>query len=360
MASFNINSDIKKSKTLPSKFYLEKEYLNFCKEVLFADSWQFVITVNQLKKNNIYPFTFLENFIDEPLVLLAEKSSILCFTNVCTHRAHLLATEPCNNNILRCNYHGRQFSFDGNFKSMPGFKKTKNFPTEEDNLLSLPTITWNDFIFVSLTGKINITSVLEDIKNRLPNFPYDQLNYDKNVSKFWNLDAHWALYCENYLEGLHVPFVHKGLAKEININTYKTVLLDNAVLQIAEGETNNNVLQNQDNDKNIYALYYWIFPNCMLNFYSWGMSINIIEPVSLNKTRIRFLSFPLNNYEQPDQGSASLEQIEMEDQQVVLNVQKGIQSRFYTSGRYSPNYEKGVHHFHLLLNKYLGKTKTLK
>ena len=49
----------------------------------------------------------------------------------------------------------------------------------------------------------------------------------------------------------------------------------------------------------------------------------------------------------------ALNQVETEDQSVVLNVQKGIQSRFYNSGRYSPQHERGLHHFHLLLSKYL-------
>ena len=119
--------------------------------------------------------------------------------------------------------------------------------------------------------------------------------------------------------------------------------------------TNNNVLHTtNNNENNIYGLYYWIFPNLMLNFYSWGLSINIIEPISINKTRIRFLSYPLKNNQQPSKGRAALSQVEKEDQSVVLSVQKGIRSRFYNSGRYSPKHEKGIHYFHLLLNKYLS------
>ena len=107
------------------------------------------------------------------------------------------------------------------------------------------------------------------------------------------------------------------------------------------------------NDR-IYGLYYWIFPNIMLNFYSWGLSINIIEPISTTHTRIRFLSYPIKNKQQPSKGAAALSQVETEDQKVVLNVQKGIKSRYYNAGRYSPQYEKGVHHFHLLLDSYLS------
>ena len=47
--------------------------------------------------------------------------------------------------------------------------------------------------------------------------------------------------------------------------------------------------------------------------------------------------------------------IEMEDEKVVLNVQKGVQSRFYKNGRYSANHEQGTHYFHQLICKYLSK-----
>jgi choline monooxygenase len=87
----------------------------------------------------------------------------------------------------------------------------------------------------------------------------------------------------------------------------------------------------------------------MLNFYSWGLSINIIEPASKEKTRVRFLSYSLPDMEQPKGGDASLEGVELEDQSVVQSVQKGIKSRYYKRGRYSPAHEKGVHYFHGLL-----------
>ena len=56
---------------------------------------------------------------------------------------------------------------------------------------------------------------------------------------------------------------------------------------------------------------------------------------------------------QPQGGDATLGKVESEDQVVVQNVQKGIRSRYYSSGRYSPKYETGVHYFHLLINNFL-------
>jgi len=351
---FDIHPEISKASTLPKEFYLNPQYFKSCLNNIFPESWQLVADRKNLQSNNIYPINFITNLLDESLVLINHNNEIKCFSNVCTHRANLITEKPCSGNKLRCMYHGRTFNLDGSYVSMPGFEETENFPTEKDNLKSIPVKNWKNFILVSLKNGIDIMPALKDIEKRLTNYPFDDLIHSKNSSQSWEIDAHWALYCENYLEGFHVPYVHKGLAKEIYVNTYNTILLENAVLQIAEGDKSYDVFKNIDTtDQNLYGLYYWIFPNLMLNFDSWGLSINIIEPISPKKTRIRFLSYPIKNNEQPIDGDDTLSKVEKEDQNVVLGVQKGIKSRFYSSGRYSPKHEKGIHHFHLLLDKYL-------
>ena len=353
--AFNINPDISKASNLSTEFYLDPKYFSLCKENIFSKSWQLIADTTTLLRNNIYPITFLENFINEPLVLLKNEEEIKCFSNVCSHRAHLVSTKPCHNNKLRCKYHGRTFNLDGTMHSMPGFEGACNFPTEKDDLESIPLIIWKKFILASINPNIDIMPAFQDIKNRLPRFPFDNLTYNENDSQSWEIDAHWALYCENYLEGFHVPYIHKGLINEINNKTYETILLENSVLQIVSGNIYCELLENPNKPKqNLYGLYYWIFPNLMLNFYSWGLSINIIEPISKDRTKIRFLSYPIKNKQQPSVGDAKLSNVEKEDQKVVLNVQKGIESRYYNSGRYSPLCEKGLHHFHLLISKYIS------
>ena len=347
---FSIHFSIAQAETISSEIYTNAEIFFDCKEKIFAPSWQFITHQSTFNEHNIFPFSFLKGYIDEPLLLINNEDVINCYSNVCTHRAHLVASRPCSINTLRCPYHGRNFNLDGTFKSMPGFEGVKNFPTKKDSLKSIPLLKWKNFIFTSLNASIDITPVLNDIEKRLPRFPFDNLIHDENSSTSWEISAHWALYCENYLEGFHVPFVHKGLAREVDVGTYETQLLENGVLQIAEGEKEVEILKDPRRpSRNIYGLYYWIFPNIMLNFYSWGVSVNIIEPISKEKTRVRFLSYSPPGVKQPAEGEASLERVELEDQSVVTSVQKGIKSRYYKRGRYSPSYERGVYHFHRLL-----------
>jgi choline monooxygenase len=46
---------------------------------------------------------------------------------------------------------------------------------------------------------------------------------------------------------------------------------------------------------------------------------------------------------------SDLNTVEMEDEEVVEAVQKGILSRYYSHGRYFVTREQGTHHFHRLI-----------
>jgi choline monooxygenase len=52
---------------------------------------------------------------------------------------------------------------------------------------------------------------------------------------------------------------------------------------------------------------------------------------------------------------SGLDQVELEDEEIVENVQRGIRSRFYQHGRYAPEHEQGTHHIHQLLADFLER-----
>ena len=338
---YKIDSDISKARTLHSDYYTDNKMFSESIDNIFQDSWQLVAHRQEFKNKNVIPITILPQ---EPLILTKDNSDIHCISNVCTHRGHIVCDKKKFTKSMVCRYHGRSFTLDGKFKNAVGFEGVKGFPSESDNLKPIHIKEWKDFIFVSLKNKIDISNILHDIETRLESFPFDEINFSKELSTTYEINNHWALYCENYLEGFHVPFVHKGLSKEINNETYDTVLLENGVLQFANSKEKEN---------NIYGYYYWIFPNIMLNFYEWGLSINIIEPISKDKTRVRFLFYPIEDNQLTRDAINDLNTVELEDQEVVGSVHNGIKSRLYSNGRYSVVNEKGLHHFHTLLSSFI-------
>jgi len=104
-----------------------------------------------------------------------------------------------------------------------------------------------------------------------------------------------------------------------------------------------------DFGKRIAAYYFWFFPNIMFNFYPWGLSLNIVQPLSIRHTRVLFHSFVWKPELLNTGAGADLDRVELEDEAIVEQVQAGVSSRLYQSGRFSPKMEQGVHQFHSLL-----------
>jgi choline monooxygenase len=94
--NLNINSDISKAETLPSSFYKDLESFEIIKNKIFLRAWHWVGDENLIaEKNSLYPFTLLEGFLDEPLLLSrSTDNNIKCLSNVCTHRGNLLLLKP--------------------------------------------------------------------------------------------------------------------------------------------------------------------------------------------------------------------------------------------------------------------------
>lgn len=354
-----INSDVSRAATLPSCYYTEPEYYKLALERIFSRSWQFATDTDRLKApGQIISWTSCEGSLNEPLILTRDQDdSLHCLSNVCTHRGTLLVESDCHLKQIRCRYHGRKFTLDGQFVSAPGFEDVADFPAPSDNLPSIPLETWKKFVFASLAPAFSFDSLIGDMKQRLSFLPLENAQFAPQHSRDYVINANWALYCDNYLEGLHVPYIHPSLAVLLDAKNYTTETQELSVLQIGSAANPGDAFvlpeDSPDYGKSIAAYYYFLFPNMMWNFYPWGLSINIVLPMAIDKTRVKFLTYVWDKSRMAGYAPADIDRTEREDEIVVELVQKGIRSRLYDRGRYSSRWEAGVHHFHSLFVKYL-------
>lgn len=356
---FHIHEDITQASTLPSQFYTSKEYYEWSKEKIFARSWQFATTLETVKTpGQVFPFTLLPGCLDEPLLFTRDADDRLhCVSNVCTHRGNIVCEHGGIEKSLRCRYHGRRFGLDGKFAGMPEFETVKDFPAANDDLTAVPFKTWGGFLFASLFPAFSFNEAFGEMLDRIPWLNPSDYHFSANHSKDYLVQANWALYCENYLEGFHIPFVHASLNQLLDYNAYAYELYPYANLQIGyarAGEESFKIPQSSpDYGKHIAAYYFWIFPNLMFNFYPWGLSVNVVKPLSASQSKVSFLTY-IANQEKFEKGVAAMtDRVEREDEAIVENVQRGVHSRLYDKGRYSPTKEQGTHHFHRLIAKYM-------
>ena len=69
MIKLNVNPDISKARSIDSEFYINSKYYNVSLDKIFKKSWQLTCHKSELVKTNLYPFTFLDNSISEPLII---------------------------------------------------------------------------------------------------------------------------------------------------------------------------------------------------------------------------------------------------------------------------------------------------
>jgi choline monooxygenase len=353
--SYDIDPDITRAHTLPGTFYADGAAYARLREQVFAKSWQIVGDSAQVTEpGRVQPTTFLAGCIDEPLVLTRSSAGLHLLSNACTHRGNLVCVEAGRAESLRCRYHGRRFGLDGRFHSMPEFSGACDFPTSADDLPSLRHGTLGPMVFGCIDEPLMpLDALLDPVRDRLRWLPFDRLVFDPTSVRDFDVPASWALYLDNFLEGFHIPFVHPALNSVVDFGAYVTELQPWGSLQIGVARDGEDAFEALDQGRRVAAYWFWLFPNTMFNVYPWGISVNVVEPRGVDRTRVRFFSYVHDRARFEAGASDRLDRTEHEDEGVVIATQAGVRARLYKRGRYSPSRETGVHHFHRLLTRYL-------
>src|SRR5438876_2336639 len=263
---FRVDPDIRRAHPPPGWMYSDPAVLTAARELVFAPSWQLVADTSRIKvPGQVYPFTLLEGLLDEPLLLTRDREDrVHCLSNVCTHRGTCVVEGAGVENVLRCRYHGRRFGLDGRFQFMPEFEGVADFPSPEDDLPRVPFGSFGPFLFAALAPEAPLAAVLDPIARRCGFLPVLDAAFDPARSRDYVVRANWALYVDNYLEGVHIPYVHAALSEALDYGAYRTERLPWGVMQVGvakEGESCFDVpASSPDHGRRIAAYYAWLFP----------------------------------------------------------------------------------------------------
>jgi choline monooxygenase len=368
----DMNEQIECAFTLASRFYTDPHILEIEKDKIFRKTWQLVGTtmqpcgeVNGARKTIADPETyFTANVAGEPVLIIRDKQGTLrAFSNVCRHRAGPIALGSGCKNVMRCQYHGWTYTLEGKLIGTPDVDGVEFFDRSTMGMVPLRLETWGDFIFVNFDENVeSLASVLGEIPNQTRGFEFDGLKLAER--RDYIIDCNWKVYVDNYLEGYHIPIAHPGLMKEIEYAQYRTDTSRYYSQQFAPiramkpGDAERAYAPGSSTLKE--ALYFWIFPNLMLNIYPDNLSTNLIVPLSHDKTLTIFEWFFHDTEsaaakERIAKAVAFSDEVQQEDILLCTNVQKGLNSTTYDRGRYSVKRENGVHHFHMLLTEFLER-----
>ncbi|MBC8329641.1 MAG: Rieske 2Fe-2S domain-containing protein [Planctomycetes bacterium] len=350
-----VHPDIRQARRLDGAFYHEPELYSRALERIFARSWQWLGPTGEAPgPGEALPFTFLEGSLDEPLLLTwAEGGKMKLLSNACTHRGMLLCTGSHSQRHLRCPYHGRRFLLDGAFVSTPGFEGAEGFPSAEEDLPQLALEELDGHLFGAVDPAVGFKETAGSFRSISSFAPLGKMRENHRAAKVCELKANWALFVEDHLEGFHVPVVHSEPGGPANHAANRTELFPWSVLYVRIAAGADPVFwlpeNHPDSGKRVAAFHWWIWPNLMLDLYPWGLSLIRVDPLGPARCRVTSRSFS-DRPESTGAGAGSdLRGEELEDEEFVETVQRGVRSRLRRSGRYSPAHEAGVHAFHRMI-----------
>jgi choline monooxygenase len=354
IAQYDPDLPLDQASTIPASWYTNENFYELELKTVFSHSWQLAARSDQVRQ----PGQYVTNDIaGEPVVIVRGNDSILrAFFNVCRHHAAAVMTEPQGQAAqLRCPYHGWTYSLEGELKGTPDFSGVCNFDRATNGLVPLNLAEWENWIFVNLNQSTQFIDFLgADLVQQIVPLQLNKLHWFER--RHYSFDCNWKVFVDNYLDGgYHVPYLHKGLDSVLDYSNYTIENGRRHCLQSSPIVTEGAEAQTGAVRKGDRALYYWIYPNFMINWYDGVMDTNLVVPRGVDQTEVIFdFYFPDVVSEQARRENlASVavgQRIQDEDVAICKSVQRGLNSRAYNAGRLSVRREAGEHLFHRLLH----------
>jgi choline monooxygenase len=349
--SFDPTLPLDRAHTIPSDWYFDADLAELERQTAFT-GWQAVGRLNQLAGPGSY---LTADVAGEPVAVVRDEAGALhAFHNVCRHRAAPVLTEPCGHATkLRCRYHGWTYDLTGRLRGAPEFDGVTDFCREDFGLRPMIVDTWGPTVWVHPESvALRLADFLHPLPEKTDSAEIGRLKW--HARRSYDLACNWKVYVDNFLDGgYHVNTIHPGLAGVVDYARYRTETFANASVQISplkRADAVEGAVRRGD-----AAYYWWVFPNFMVNLYSGIMDTNLVLPLGPDRCRVVF-DFYFAEGTPEDFIATSIdvaEQVQHEDVTICEDVQRGLRSRSFSTGRFSTRRENGGYHFHQLLARVL-------
>ena len=353
-ADYIFQPDLARATTLPARWYTDPQMYAAEQGAVFGRTWQ----AAGLAEWAAAPGDFFAcDIAGEPvLVTRSADRTLRAFSNICRHRGSELCNGRGSGSVVKCPYHGWSYTLDGRLHGAPEFEGVADWDRNQVCLPPFQAQIWGPYVFVNMDPAAPpLAAVMGAIPREVAAIgcPIDTLKHA--ARRDYIIECNWKVYVDNYLEGYHLPAAHPSLFRELDYAQYRVDTFRYYSSQIApiRAAAGSEARRYVFSDAARSALYYWIFPNFMLNVYPDNMSANIIVPLGPDKTLTIFEWFAYGDASVQPATLDFSDEIQQEDIRICESVQRGLRSRHYDRGRFSVKRENGVHHFHGLLAEYM-------
>jgi choline monooxygenase len=392
LEAFDPTLPLARARTIPCLWYTDPEIYQAERVAVFNRSWHVIGRIEQVAESGQF---VTAQVAGTPVVAVRDAAGELgAFINVCRHRAANVVAEPAGRaSRLRCRYHGWTYDLRGHLHGTPEFEGVANFRREENGLTPLAVDTWGPAVWARIAQcDQSLAEFLAPLQECMAGLGLDRLRFVER--REYELACNWKVYVDNYLDGgYHVNTIHPGLAGVLDYSQYRTEVAGNTSVQISPIVLESTPQPKERGSKQTdagtskpgtnvspslvstvragsMAYYWWVFPNFMINVYGGLtdanaviMDTNLVLPLAADRCRVIFDFYfaDLDGFDSQFIANSIkvAEQIQKEDMQICEDVQRGLASGAFDTGRFSVRREVAGYHFHVLLARHLQKAASI-
>lgn len=225
-----------------------------------------------------------------PFIVVRGRDGVLrAFLNVCRHRGARLCTGREDRlKAFVCPFHGWVYDLDGSLKSITKAYDFPDLDVSRFGLTELPVREHMGLIWIHPTpgASLDPAAYLGEISQDMEHFDIAGLvSFRKNIV---TRKANWKLLLKTYLEGYHVPFLHRDTIAKVFRKGVIAHLEQGPHIRLAAARANIlDALETGSASWRIldYAsVYYSLFPNAFFIMHPDYVSINIFYPEAPDRT----------------------------------------------------------------------------
>jgi choline monooxygenase len=339
--------------TMPPAAYTSEAFLSLEREAIFRTEWVCLGHAGQIAQPGDY---FACELAGEPLLVIRSKEGqVQVLSNVCRHRANLIAQGTGNRQRLVCSYHAWSYDLSGRLLHAPLMEEAAARRASSCDLPVFATEIWQDFIFVNLDGQAaplgpRLASFLPAINN----YAILGRNHQFVGHEVWR--TNWKCLVENFMEGYHLSAAHAktlhaitptALCRKIATPPGMTAYTAGYAPSVPERGPYPEALSVQERR---YSVLFSVFPNLLVSVAPNVTLYLLVQPVDADHVAIKWgLTGTIADPQHPDviRYRELCEDFNLEDRAQLEAVQQGLKSRHYPGGPLAPaDFEGTVWDFH--------------
>ena len=352
----NLRLPLDRAQGLPPACYHDAAFYRRELEEIFNRGWVMVGRVERARAAGDY---FTVDFGQARLIVLrGEAGQLRAFGNSCRHRGAPLLAGEGHCRAMVCPYHAWTYALDGSLMGAPGMKESLGFEPRDHGLQPVRLDTWGGFAFVCLSAQTPpLAEWLGDLPERLAMYGFERMRTARRLE--YDLACNWKVWVENFMEGYHIPAVHKSTIsrqKAINVpedpgrGEYAAIYeRHEGTRALLHGDTGFPPIPTLTGDSSVGSRFILVYPATMLAIANDTMWSFEAHPLGPTRTRIVLNScFPAEHFERPDFEQVAARYykrqdiVVREDNDISQLQQQGLESLHAAPGRFSVK-EKIVH-----------------